>query len=307
MARESLTIKLEEEEILALDEILLEKDAKKALEFLRDVVGIRLRNERGKFAVRGSRQGVFLAAVPAQKTLEGWLEEMPPTFRFCPKVPKAISHEGKLMDNVERAREFIKVMSQLGTRLGPMFLQLPPRYPPALFDDLRAFLEAWPGEVPLAVEVRHLGWFGSPHNETLNELLSKYRMARVVIDTRPIRSLQGEKILEGSVYQRLLEARQRKPNVPILPERTASFVFLRYIGHPQFETNAQFLNEWVDYLTSWLGEGGTEAYVFCHCPDERLDPWLCRQLYQRVAERLSLPGLPWDEAGSGTPRQERLF
>jgi len=33
-----------------------------------NVVGIRLRNERGKFAVRGSRQGIFLAAVPAQKT-----------------------------------------------------------------------------------------------------------------------------------------------------------------------------------------------------------------------------------------------
>jgi hypothetical protein len=34
-----------------------------------DVIGIRLRNERGKFAVRGSRQGIFLAQVPAQKTL----------------------------------------------------------------------------------------------------------------------------------------------------------------------------------------------------------------------------------------------
>ena len=34
-----------------------------------NVVGIRLRNERGKFAVRGSRQGIFLANVPAQKTL----------------------------------------------------------------------------------------------------------------------------------------------------------------------------------------------------------------------------------------------
>ena len=34
-----------------------------------NVVGIRLRNEHGKFAVRGSRQGIFLATVPAQKTL----------------------------------------------------------------------------------------------------------------------------------------------------------------------------------------------------------------------------------------------
>ena len=34
-----------------------------------NVVGIRLRNQRGKFAVRGSKQGIFLADVPAQKTL----------------------------------------------------------------------------------------------------------------------------------------------------------------------------------------------------------------------------------------------
>jgi hypothetical protein len=34
-----------------------------------NVVGIRLRNERGKFAVRGSRQGIFLAEVPAQQTI----------------------------------------------------------------------------------------------------------------------------------------------------------------------------------------------------------------------------------------------
>jgi hypothetical protein len=34
-----------------------------------NVVGIRLRNDRGKFAVRGSRQGIFLANVPPQRTL----------------------------------------------------------------------------------------------------------------------------------------------------------------------------------------------------------------------------------------------
>ena len=34
-----------------------------------NIVGIRLRNERGKFAVRGSRQGIFLADGPAQSPL----------------------------------------------------------------------------------------------------------------------------------------------------------------------------------------------------------------------------------------------
>ena len=245
-------------------------------------------------------------AVPAANTLQQWAAETPETFRFCPKLPRTISHAGTLVEHIEEAMRFVEVMSQLGKRLGPMFLQLPPRYSPLLFNDLQTFLQAWPREIPLAVEVRHLGWFGSPHHGALNELLSGYGMARVVIDTRPIRSLQGEKILEGSVYQRMLEARQRKPDVPILPERTASFVFLRYIGHPQLEANAAFLDEWGNYLASELREG-TEAYVFCHCPDERLDPWLCRQFHQRVAEGLPLPPLPWDEAGTSTAEQGRLF
>lgn len=245
-------------------------------------------------------------AVPARKTLQQWAAETPETFRFCPKLPRNISHTGKLVEHIEEAMQFIEVMGQLGKRLGPMFLQLPPRYSPLLFADLGAFLQAWPRQVPLAVEVRHLGWFASPHHGALNELLSRYSMARVVIDTRPIRSLQGEKILEGSVYQRMLEARQRKPDVPILPERTASFVFLRYIGHPHLEANAAYIDEWGNHLASWLQEG-TEAYVFCHCPDERLDPWLCRQFHQRVAESLPLPPLPWDEAGLSTAEQGRLF
>jgi hypothetical protein len=34
-----------------------------------NVIGIRLRNDRGKFAVTGSKQGIFIAHLPPQKTL----------------------------------------------------------------------------------------------------------------------------------------------------------------------------------------------------------------------------------------------
>jgi uncharacterized protein YecE (DUF72 family) len=231
-------------------------------------------------------------AVPAQKTVEAWAESLPETFRFCPKVPKAISHEGKLMDNIERAREFIKVMSPLGTRLGPMFLQLPPRYTPKLLADLQAFLAVWPREVRLAVEVRHLDWFESPD--------------RVVIDTRPIRSLDGDRILEGSVYQTLLAARARKPNVPILPERTADFIFLRYIGHPRVEQNESLLEEWAGYVSSQLS-AESDAYVFCHSPENLAAPYLCRDFHRRVAEKIILPPLPWDNVDAGNFEQRQLF
>ena len=183
-------------------------------------------------------------AVPAQKTLENWISETPDTFRFCPKIPKAISHEGKLMDYVDRARGFVDVMRGLGTRLGPMFLQLPPRYSPSLFADLKAFLSLWSSDVRLAVEVRHLDWFDSPHDDSLDRLLADHNMARVTIDTRPIRNLQGDAVLAGSTYESLLEARERKPDVPVVPKRTSDFIFVRYIGHPQMDVNIPLLGEW---------------------------------------------------------------
>ena len=245
-------------------------------------------------------------AVPAQKTLEAWRDEMPPTFRFCPKVPKAISHEGKLLDNVGRAQGFIELMRQLGERLGPMFLQLPPRYSPKLLGDLQAFLAEWPQDVRLAVEVRHLDWFDSPHDEGLNELLTAHNMARVTIDTRPIRDLSGEAILAGSVYQSLLEARERKPDVPVVPKRTADFIFVRYIGHPEIELNSPYLQEWAEYLIPQL-QSGADVYMFCHSPNNFAAPSLCRKIYGQAEKEVDIPPLPWNELVDEDFEQGQLF
>jgi uncharacterized protein YecE (DUF72 family) len=245
-------------------------------------------------------------AVPSADTLQRWVEDTPETFQFCPKLPRTISHAGTLTEHIAETVQFIEVMSLLGTRLGPIFLQLPPSYSPAMLNDLAGFLAAWPATVKLAVEVRHPRWFDPPYHNNLNVLLSEYQAARVVIDTRPIRSLQGDKLLQGSVYQRLLEARQRKPDLPIIPELTADFVFLRYIGHPQMEPNTAILDEWADHVASWL-QRGVLAFIFCHCPDERIDPWLCRELHQRVAARIPIPPLPWHSIDSDTASQPQLF
>jgi len=245
-------------------------------------------------------------AVPAQKTIEQWVAEMPETFRFCPKIPKAISHEGKLADMVDRAHGFVEVMRQFGTRLGPMFLQLPPRYSPKLFADLQAFLAVWHRDVRLAVEVRHLDWFDPPHDEALDRLLADHNMARVTIDTRPIRSLQGDRSLAGSAYESLLEARERKPDVPVVPKRTSDFIFVRYIGHPHMEVNASLLDEWGDYFSSEL-QAGADVFMFCHSPDNLVAPFLCRELHRRVAKEVDLPSLPWDDIKPDAPEQPGLF
>ena len=243
-------------------------------------------------------------AVPAEKTIDQWAAATPETFRFCFKIPKAISHSGRIAERSAAAHEFVNVMARLEPRLGPMFLQLPPSYSPAMFDDLRAFVEAWPRGFRLGVEVRHLAWFDAPHNERLNQLLKDNNMARVVIDTRPIRSLDGDKILEGSVYQTLLAARRRKPNLPVLPERTADFLYVRYIGHPGIEINEPLLEEWATYLAEQIAQGA-DAYLICHSPENLTAPWLCRELQARVAKKIDIASLPWDSLDSAT-EQPRL-
>ena len=246
-------------------------------------------------------------AVPAAATIRRWVEQTPDTFRFCPKLPRLISHAGRLEPHISAAHDFVEAMRPLAGRLGPIFLQLPPRYGPALMDDLRSFLEAWPSRVRLAVEVRDLRWFEPPHQAALDALLSRRNMAHVSIDTRPIRALQGDQILKRSVYERLVQARARKPQLPIVPAATADFGFLRYIGHPRLVQNLGVIDEWADHMAGWLG-AGMDAFVFCHCPDERLDPWLCREFHHSIAARLSIPPLPWDDRIlNSAPAQPPLF
>jgi uncharacterized protein YecE (DUF72 family) len=168
-----------------------------------------------------------------------------------------------------------------------------------LSNDLQKVLAAWPREIKLAVEVRHLDWFGEPHHSALNDLLRAHDVARVLIDTRPIRNLPDAKI-EGSRVQMLLEqAQERKPDVPLLPERTASFALVRYIGSPDVAANAALLDEWADRMAGWLKEDAT-IFAFCHCPDETYSPQICRELHRRVAAQVQIDPLPWDDAGQDT-------
>jgi len=128
----------------------------------------------------------------------------------------------------------------------------------------------------------------------------------VTIDTRPIRSLQGDAILAGSSYESLLEARERKPDVPVVPKRTSDFVFVRYIGHPDMQINRPLLDEWGNYFSSQM-ETGADVYVFCHSPDNLIAPEICREIHQRVAAKINIPPLPWDALKPDTPEQPGLF
>ena len=151
-----------------------------------------------------------------------------------------------------------------------------------------------------------LDWFEDEHRNKLNELLADHYMARVVIDTRPIRTLTGDESIRGSAYESLLEARERKPNVPVFEEVTADFIFLRFIGHPNMEQNLPFISEWVARAADQLA-AGKDAYIFCHSPDNMLAPFIAREFHRQISSRVNVPPLPWDHIQDDTPRQATLF
>ncbi|MGF1570942.1 MAG: DUF72 domain-containing protein [Nodosilinea sp.] len=265
----------------------------------------------GGFYPKGSKAGDFLrlygdrmTAVegnttfyswPDAPTVARWAATMPPGFRFCPKLPKAISHQGKLTPLIPAAQQFLQALAPLEERLGPMFMQLPPTYSPAQFTDLKEFLTQWSRlHSALTVEVRHLDWFQEPHQTALNQMLETLGVGRVLLDTRPI--YEGISTVDDDPQ---LGSERKKPEVPLQPVTTAPFTLVRYISHPTMAINEPYLAGWVPWLRRWLAEG-KQVYFFAHCPQEVKSPVVARAMYHRLqAAGVALPPLPWDEIEEG--------
>ena len=239
-------------------------------------------------------------AIPSAETVARWYAETPSEFRFCFKIPRDISHIPHLEKRKSEVDFFTERIRGLKERLGPLFLQLPPAFGPAQLSQLKAFLDFWPADLRLAVEVRHPEFYLEPHAAKLNLVLNQYKVARIMMDTSPIRIGSAEE-------KQILQARERKPDLPLQISVTTDFIFLRYIGNPHMEFNHSFLDTWAKQLAEWKEEGLT-LYVFCHCPFEVHSPSICSTLYEKVRALTSLPPLPWqpDQPDSG-PEQARLF
>ena len=64
--------------------------------------------------------------LPAPRTVASWAAEAPEGFRFLFKLPRAITHEHRLEDAGEELQPFLAEAGSLGTKLGPLLVQLPP-------------------------------------------------------------------------------------------------------------------------------------------------------------------------------------
>ena len=71
--------------------------------------------------------------IPKHTTIKKWKEETPKDFIFSTKFPKAITHEMMLKDSSNKTEFFIKSISLLGSKLGPLLIQFPYKFKPEKF------------------------------------------------------------------------------------------------------------------------------------------------------------------------------
>lgn len=92
-----------------------------------------------------------------QKTFERWAATVPEDFRFAVKMHRGVTHERRLTD-IRPAQIFLDMISALGSKLGPVLVQLPPSlaWSSEAEDLLAALREVFEGAVVL--EARHPSW-----------------------------------------------------------------------------------------------------------------------------------------------------
>lgn len=96
--------------------------------------------------------------LPERKTFVKWRKGTPDDFVVTVKANRYLTHLKRLKDPKPIVKTLMDAADGLGSKLGPILLQLPPNFP-ANVDRLAEALDAFPKQLRLAVEFRHSTWF----------------------------------------------------------------------------------------------------------------------------------------------------
>ena len=135
-----------------------------------------------------------------RSTFETWAASVPADFKFAIKIRKTITHDLKLVVGERELEAFADETAPLGSRLGPLLVQLPPSLPFDAEVALNFFAQARSVFAqPIACEPRHATWF----SEEANQLLRDCRVARVAADPARVPEAAEPGGWEGLRYFRL--------------------------------------------------------------------------------------------------------
>jgi uncharacterized protein YecE (DUF72 family) len=127
-------------------------------------------------------------AAPARTTVERWATILPAHFRISAKAPKELVQETALRPPQVPFEHFHSMLADaFGNRLATIVVQMPPsfRRTPANDISLRAFLDRYAGQMPLAIELRDRSW----HTEGTARVLAEHNVTWVSVDLHDVPDL----------------------------------------------------------------------------------------------------------------------
>ncbi len=152
-------------------------------------------------------------ALPQKNFIRHLSEIIPPEKFFTAKLPKKVTHDGRLSLTGASGRElarFFQLLLPIRDRIEALLIQLPP-WDIESMADLETFLSELDPSFRYAIEFRHESWF----KPQVMSLLENYNIAYVIVD---------------------------EPRLPIDIRVTTDFSYIRWHGHGE--------NLWYNYLYS---------------------------------------------------------
>lgn len=199
---------------------------------------------------------------------EKWQNRTENDFKFFPKISRDISHYKQLKDVEEVVDRYLFAVSHLGNKLGTVFLQMHDRFSPKSFKKLQTFVELWPHDLPLTIELRQEDWFSD--EVIANELASVLReraIAHTLVDTPGRRDL---------LHMRL----------------TAPAPFVRWVSSYHHKDISR-LDDWINRIVAWREQGLNEIQFFIHqdlsYPGPLLSAYFIKQLNERLGCNMAIP------------------
>ncbi len=197
-------------------------------------------------------------SLPSPEQVLTWKEKTPPNFKFFPKITNTVSHFRRLINVTDVVTDYATSVLNFGDQLGMVFLQLHDNFKPKDFDRVEKFVEDWPKEVPLAIEVRSAEWFEEENFEKFSKLLEENNIANIIVDTAGRRDM---------LHMRL----------------TSDTAFVRYVG-ANADSDYARLDDWLERIKLWKEEGLKNLYFFVHQNVELASPLLSAYFIEKINE-----------------------
>lgn len=181
--------------------------------------------------------------------IKKWCVKTPEGFRFFPKITNYVSHIKRLNDVTAPVLEFVESARAFEDRLGMVFLQVHDNFKPSNMDRLNNFVMNWSADIPLAIELRNTEWFQNQEvADEVYQLFEENNVTNILTDTAGRRDL---------LHMRF----------------TTPVAFIRYVG-ANHASDYPRLDDWLDRIAIWKGQGLEKLYFFIHQNIEKESPLL---------------------------------